>query len=268
MRSLWTAASGMRGQQLNVDTISNNISNVNTTSFKKDRLEFKTLLYQTLEQATLDESNIGKPVNLQVGLGVKPVATSKILTSGNLQKTENSTYVAIEGDGYFMIKTGEDETSFTRDGSFKITTADGNNFLTTSDGYYVLDTNGEPIGIPMTVPTKDLVISPEGNITYTVEGGVEDTGIVLGVVQFSNPQGLLSLGGNLYQNTASSGEPILEIDGEMTKSNITQGYLEMSNVNIAEEMINLIVAQRAYELNSKAITTSDEMLQQANNLKK
>lgn len=267
MRSLWTAASGMRGQQLNVDTISNNISNVSTTAFKKDRLEFKTLLYQTMEEATLDGANVGKPVNLQVGLGVKPVATSKILNSGNLQRTENPTDVAIEGDGYFMVKTGEEEVSYTRDGTFKISTSGDNNLLTTSDGYYVLDTNGDPVSIPASVPVSDIIIDKGGIISYSLDGEMQDTGIILGVVQFSNPQGLSAIGGSLYTRTPASGEPILEIDGDVVASNISQGYLEMSNVNIAEEMINLIVAQRAYELNSKAITTSDEMLQQANNLK-
>ncbi|MDE6357779.1 MAG: flagellar basal-body rod protein FlgG [Eubacteriales bacterium] len=269
MRSLWTAASGMKGQQLNVDTIANNISNVNTTGYKKERLEFKTLLYQTMERASLDEADTGKPVNLQVGLGVKPIATSRMFTTGNLQRTENNLDFAIEGEGFFTIQTGEEEVSYTRDGSFKISTNDGENTLVTSEGYYVLDTNGDPIVFPSEVPIKDVSISSNGSITYLIDGETEDTGIQIGLVQFSNPQGLEAIGGNLYTVTTASGEPILEADGEVSNpSSIAQGYLEMSNVNIAEEMVNLIVAQRAYELNSKAITTSDEMLQQANNLKK
>lgn len=269
MRSLWTAASGMKGQQLNVDTISNNISNVNTTAYKKERLEFQSLLYQTMERASLDEADTGKPVNLQVGLGVKPVSTSRLFSTGNLQRTENNLDFAIEGDGFFMIQTGEDEVSYTKDGSFKLSPNGDTNNLVTAEGYYVLDTNGEPITLPANVPVKDISVNAKGNITYLLNGQVQELGITLGLVQFSNPQGLEAIGGNLYTKTPASGEPLLEADGDVSNlSNITQGYLELSNVNIAEEMVNLIVAQRAYELNSKAITTSDEMLQQANNLKK
>lgn len=268
MRSLWTAASGMNAQQLNVDTISNNISNVNTTAYKKERLEFKSLLYQTMERASLDDSDTGKPVNLQVGLGVKPIATSRMFTQGNMEMTENKTDLAIEGQGFFMIQTGEDEVSYTRDGNFKVSIADGENVLVTSEGYYVLSTDGEYITIPQEVAIKDIVISSSGALSYTLNGEQEDSGLTIGVVQFANPQGLEAIGGNLYAQTLASGEPILEADGEVNGSKIAQGYRELSNVNIAEEMVNLIVAQRAYELNSKAITTSDEMLQQANNLKK
>lgn len=269
MRSLWTAASGMKGQQLNVDTISNNISNVNTTSYKRERAEFKSLLYQTMERASLDDSDTGQPVNLQVGLGVKPIATSKMFTTGNLQKTEVNTDLAIEGQGFFMIKTGDDEVSYTRDGSFKISVGEGENFLVTSEGYYVLDTNGDPISIPNTVAVSNIAIGEDGKITYkSLDGTIEDLGVNIGLVQFPNPQGLESIGGNLYSTTSASGEAIAEGDGEVNRSKLAQGFLEMSNVNIADEMVNLIVAQRAYELNSKAITTSDEMLQQANNLKR
>lgn len=269
MRSLWTAASGMKGQQLNVDTISNNISNVNTTGFKKERLEFKSLLYQTMERASLDEADTGKPVNLQVGLGVKPIATSRMFTTGNLQRTENDLDFAIEGNGFFAIQTGEDEISYTRDGSFKISTENGENTLVTSEGYFVLDNNGDRITFPATVPIKDMIIEQNGAIKYKVGNEIQDTGNFIAMYQFSNPQGLEAIGGNLYSITTASGEPISELDGEVSqKSKLSQGFLEMSNVNIAEEMVNLIVAQRAYELNSKAITTSDEMLQQANNLKK
>ena len=268
MRSLWTAASGMSAQQLNVDTISNNISNVDTNSFKKERLEFKSLLYQTMDRASLDRADTGKPVNLQVGLGVKPIATSRMFFQGNLEKTEINTDLAIEGEGFFMVQTGEDEISYTRDGSFKISVGDGQNNLVTSEGYYVLNSDGEPITLPENLAVKDIIISSNGAIRYMQNGVEQDTGTTIGIVQFANPQGLEAIGGNLYTTTPASGEAILEADIENNKSKISQGYLELSNVNIAEEMVNLIVAQRAYELNSKAITTSDEMLQQANNLKK
>lgn len=268
MRSLWTAASGMSAQQLNVDTISNNIANVDTTAHKKERAEFKSLLYQTMERATLDDSYNGKPVNLQVGLGVKPVATSRNFSQGSLENTEVKTDLAINGQGFFMVKTGEDEVSYTRDGSFKISVGDGENSLVTAEGYYVLSSDGEPITFPSTVPSKDIIISESGDVSYTLNGQQQDLGVKIGVVQFANPQGLEGIGGNFYTSTSASGEPVLEADGEVKRSNICQGFLETSNVNIAEEMVNLIVAQRAYELNSKAITTSDEMLQQANNLKR
>lgn len=268
MRSLWTAASGMGAQQLNVDTISNNISNVDTSAYKKERLEFKSLLYQTMERASLDDADTGKPVNLQVGLGVRPIATSRIFSQGNVERTEVNTDLAIEGQGFFMVRTGEDEVSYTRDGSFKISLGDGENNLVTSEGYYVLNSDGEPVSIPENVPVKDIIISDNGSIRYMQNGEEQDTGVTIGVVQFANPQGLEAIGGNLYTTTAASGDAILEADGEVPKSKISQGFLELSNVNIAEEMVNLIVAQRAYELNSKSITTSDEMLQLANNLKK
>lgn len=268
MRSLWTAASGMTSQQFNVDNISNNISNVNTTSFKKERAEFKSLLYQTMERASLDGADTGKPVNLQVGLGVRPIATNRMFTQGSVEKTENKTDLAIQGQGFFMVRTGENEVSYTRDGSFKLSVGDGENNLVTSEGYYVLNSDGEPITIPSNVPLQDVTISENGAISYRQNGEIQNTGINIGIVQFSNPQGLEAIGGNLYSVTSASGEPIAEADAEFPKSKILQGFLELSNVNIAEEMVNLIVAQRAYELNSKAITTSDEMLQQANNLKK
>lgn len=267
MRSLWTAAAGMTTQQLSVDTISNNIANVNTTGYKKERTEFQTLLYQTMERASLDAADTGKPVNLQVGLGVKPVAMTKNFTTGSLQETGNLMDLAIQGDGFFSIQSGEEEITYTRDGSFKLSPYEGESYLVTSAGYFVLDTEGEPVIIPEGVPVQDISIASNGVITCKIDGELEDIGYRIGMVQFTNPQGLVALGGNLFSSTAASGEAIYEAEGVGAESALVQGYLEMSNVNIAEEMVNLIVAQRAYELNSKAITTADSMLQQAVSLK-
>lgn len=268
MRSLWTAASGMTAQQLNVDNIANNIANVNTTAYKKERVEFKSLLYQTIDRASLDASDNGEPVNLQVGLGVRPVAISRSFGTGSLELTENKLDFAINGNGFFMVRTGEDEVAFTRDGSFKISVGDDGNTLVTSEGYQVLNSEGEEITIPSEVSLNDIQVASDGTISYILDGETETLDGTIGLYQFANPQGLEAIGGNLYLATVASGEAINEADGDINNtSSIIQGYLEMSNVNIAEEMVNLIVAQRAYELNSKAITTSDAMLQQANNLK-
>ena len=270
MRSLWTAASGMTSQQANVDTISNNLANVNTTSYKKERMEFKSLLYQTMQRADMDPQNqTGRPVNLQVGLGVRTIATSRIFDQGNLEVTGHPIDFAIEGNGYFAIQRGE-EVFYTRDGSFKASVGEDGIMLVTSEGYPVLSTDGEPIIIPFDVSLESLSVSREGVFEYVDAAGVaNDLDVQFNVVQFSNPQGLEAVGSNLFGITPASGEPLLESEGEVTKpSGIIQGYLEMSNVQVAEEMVKLIVAQRAYEMNSKAIQASDDMLQQANNLKR
>lgn len=272
MRSLWTGASGMIAQQTNVDTISNNLANVNTTAYKKERLEFKSLLYQTMQRADLDPANQTgtRPVNLQVGLGVRPIATARFFDVGNMEITDNKLDFAIQGSGFFSVRTGEDTSAYTRDGCFKISYTDEGKFLVTSDGYAVLDANGDTIIFPPELMLSDLSIDYLGNFFYTnAEGTREDLGFQLDVVQFSNVQGLEAIGSNLFVETVASGAPMHEADGDVTHlSTIQQGMREMSNVLVAEEMVKLIVAQRAYELNSKVITTSDDMLQQANNLKR
>ncbi len=272
MRSLWTAASGMTTQQMNVDTISNNLANVNTFGYKKERLEFKTLLYDTLQRASLDPANqTGRPVNLQVGHGVRPVATARTFTRGNTQKTENQLDFAVNGDGFFVIQQDDETVAYTKDGSFKMNVTDDGGFtIVTSEGFQVLGIDDEPITIPNGVSVADLYVSPLGEIGYTnTDREFIDLGIRFDLVQFTNPQGLEAIGKNLFAATVTSGEPIRESDGDIVRiSNITQGEIELSNVSVAEEMVNLIVAQRAYELNSKAIQTSDDMLSLANNLKR
>lgn len=269
MRSLWTAASGMTAQQLNVDTIANNLSNVNTTGYKKERMEFKSLFYQTLERASLDEGASGLPVNLQVGLGVRPIVSTRIFTQGGLERTENTFDFAIQGDGFFVIQRGEDEVTYTRDGSFKLSNQDGEYRLVTSDGYPVLSVDGEGIAFPSNIAVASITIDQEGYFTYSQDGEIQELDAQLDIVQFPNAQGLEAIGENLFVTTPASGEPIQESSGDLDKiSAIAQGVLEKANVEVAEEMVKLIVAQRAYELNSKSITTSDEMLQTANNLKR
>lgn len=274
MRSLWTAASGMTSQQLNVDTISNNIANVNTTGFKRDRMEFKTLLYQTMERASLDDADTGKPVNLQVGLGVRPIASAKMFTVGNLESTQNNLDFAIEGKGFFTIdrsnpELGIEDIAYTRDGSFKLSISGDGGTLVTSEGYKVLNADGAPIVFPPNVAVDSIICDSFGSFSYFEDGEYISMDSPMDIVQFPNNQGLEASGGNFFLQTPASGEPIQESSGDTgAVSKIVQNYLERSNVNIAEEMVGLIVAQRAYELNSKAITTSDEMLQQANNLKK
>ena len=272
MRSLWTAASGMISQQQNVDNIANNLANVNTTGYKKERMEFKTLLYETMKRADLDPANrTGRPVNLQVGHGVRPVSVSRMFTMGNLQRTDNPQDLAIEGRGFFAIRMNMDEIRYTKDGTFKLSPVAEGNMLVTSEGYAVLSSDGEEIVFPYDVIMSFVSIDEGGNFYYTPANGGEtmDLGFQLLLVQFPNEQGLEAMGNNLFMETVASGAPLSEPDGEVVRpSRIMQGVLEMSNVQAAEEMVNLIVAQRAYDLNSKAITTSDDMLQTANNLKR
>ena len=277
MRSLWTAASGMSAQQQSVDTISNNISNVNTTGYKKERIEFKSLLYDTMRRADLDAQNqAGRPANLQVGTGVRTVATARVFSGGSLERTDYNFDFAIEGSGFFTIDKGvrEDGTpdiAYTRDGSFKLGVSEDGGFnLVTSEGYRVLDIDNEPIYIPPEVNASVVSVTEQGNFTALDENNeMFDLGIRFNIIQFANVQGLEAIGSNLFSATPASGPALRESDGEVPRpSTIIQNFLEMSNVQIAEEMVNFIVAQRAYELNSKAITTSDEMLQTANNLKR
>jgi flagellar basal-body rod protein FlgG len=271
MRSLWTGASGMIAQQTNVDVIGNNLANVNTTGFKRERLEFKSLLYQMMARADLDPVNeMGtRPVNLQVGLGVRTIATSRMFTPGNFEVTDTPLDFAIEGHGFFVVETPNGR-AFTKDGNFKIATTGQESWLVTSDGFIILDTNGEEIRIPVDVQIHDVSVDFFGRFFYSRDGEMHELGHQLDIVQFANNQGLEAVGANLFIQTVASGEPMQEsIAGDVgTVSRVLQGVREMSNVQIAREMVDLIVAQRAYEINSRVITTSDEMLQTANQLKR
>ncbi|MFW6138399.1 MAG: flagellar basal-body rod protein FlgG [Spirochaetota bacterium] len=263
MRSLWTAASGMVGQQFNIDTISHNLSNVNTNGYKKTRADFEDLLYQTLRSAGTPASRETiYPTGIQVGHGVRPAATQKMYTQGSLQNTGNKLDLAIDGEGFFRVQLYDGSFAYSRDGSFKI---DSNGQIVTSDGYKL---NPE-IVMPEGFKFSDITVSQDGLVTVKVAGN--DTPIEVGRVllyRFVNPAGLKNIGENLVKTTAASGEPVEGRPGFTGMGQLQQGFLEMSNVQVVEEMVNMIVAQRAYELNSKAITTSDSMLATANALKR
>ncbi len=268
MRSLWTAASGMKTQQATVDSISNNLSNVNTKGFKKERLEFKSLLYETMREAGKIE-NGGMPVNLQVGHGVKTVASVKSFTQGTFERTEGPLDFAIEGDGFFVVMDAYGNPTYTRDGAFKMSLFEGSLVLSTVDGRLVLDADGETMKFDGGTTADKLSVDEKGNFTTLENGSKVDLGIQLQIVKFQNTQGLKSLGGAMFEETVASGEPMLESESDdKDGSLIIQGGLEGSNVQAVEEMVKLIVAQRAYELSSKAIQTSDEMLARANELKR
>lgn len=269
MRALYTAASGMTSQQMNVDVIANNLANVNTTAFKKENLEFQTMLYQKIAGANIDENGAGKPVGIQVGLGVKPVAIASNFSQGSMQTTENALDFAIEGNGFFAVRNINESELYTKNGAAKISVTEDGLMLVTSGGEPFLDVNDEPILIDNEFDLSRVSVNPDGTFWYTdLEGVSEPMDIQFKIVQFDNPQGLEKMSGTLYQTTSASGQPRIEAEDDALKqSAVRQKTLEMSNVQVVEEMVKLISAQRAYDLSSKAITTSDQMLQQANNLK-
>lgn len=280
LRSLWTGASGMIAQQTNVDTISNNLANVNTVGYKKETVEFRSLLYQKLQTETTDNNGDPKPVIGQVGSGVRTGAITSRFTQGNLTQTDEPFDLAIDGEGFFAVQTPNGETAYTRNGSLLFAIASDGLALTNSEGYPLLDTTGTPIVLPGTTDVSKLSIDVDGKVieaveeAYTAVDGTTKyntehvTRAQLGIVQFNNPSGLLKVSGSMYQESPASGEPRMEVEDEVLKrSAIRSGYLEASNVQTVDEIVNLIVAQRAYEMNSKVITASDQMLQQANNLR-
>ena len=263
MRSLWTAASGMTGQQFNIDTISNNLANVNTTGFKQMRADFEDLLYQTerLPGTPATEATV-VPTGVQVGHGVKPAATQKIFTQGALQATGNPADMAVEGEGFFRVVQYDGTYGFSRDGSFKI---DSNGQLVTSGGYKL----SPEIILPEGFVNESLTISQDGRVTVKVAGSDDPIEVgQLEIYRFVNPAGLQSIGENLLKITNASGDAIPGRPGFDGMGKVLQKFLEMSNVSVVREMVNMIVAQRAYELNSRAIQTSDSMLATATSLKR
>lgn len=273
VRSLWSAASGMKAQQTSVDVIANNIANVNTTGYKSQVAQFKTLLYQTLREEATTANGDPKPTSAQVGLGTRIASINSSFKTGAFLASENTNALAIAGDGFFGV-TANGETLYTRAGDFNWSlTAGGQRILTTNEGFPVQDTTGAQITLPNGVSADAVTYGDHGEIGYRdAEGNQVLTGQIVGLWQFNNRTGLEKVGNTMFRETMASGEPIPEGGaggaGGLTPSTIVSGYLEGSNVNVADEMVNLIVAQRAYELNSKAITTSDSMLDTANQLKR
>lgn len=261
MRSLWSAASGMTAQQFSIDTIANNLANVNTTGFKKSRVDFQDLLYQSVRYAgTPVSAGAQIPTGIQLGHGVRPVATQKMFSQGTFMQTNNPLDVVIEGDGFFQVLLPDGTIAYTRDGAFK---KDGDGRIVTSDGY--------PLEPEILIPEDAVSINIGSDGTVSVlQAGSDQPEFVenIELVRFINPAGLRSRGGNLFTATVASGEPSVGTPGLYGFGSLAQGYLEMSNVQVVEEMVNMIVAQRAYETNSKAIQASDDMLQTANNLRR
>ena len=262
-RALRTAASGMFAQQYNIEVISNNIANMNTTAFKKNKAEFSDLMYQEVPTNSISSTGgVQSQTNesrIQIGNGVQPVSTQKLFQQGDIQPTYNQFDLAINGEGFFQISKPDGTFAYTRDGSFKVN-ADGQ--LVTSLGYAI-----EP-EIQLSEDTVSLTISRDGNIEITEAGGQSYTHGDIQLIRFMNPGGLKALGDNLFEETDASGVPIFGTGGENGFGEIHQGYLESSNVDIVDEMISMIAAQRAYEINSKTVKTVEEMMTMANNLKR
>ena len=262
MRALWSAASGMKGQQTNMDVISNNIANVNTYGGKKVRAEFQDLVYQTIRDAGAQSGADSQyPTGMQIGLGTRVAATNRVFTQGSLQTTDNPTDIGIQGEGFFRITLPDGTIGYTRDGSFKL---DSQRRMVTTDGYPLAD----DITIDQNAPSDSIVIAGDGQVSCTPAGGTQQNVGQITLARFVNPAGLTAIGKNLFIVSEASGEAIESNPGEEGAGTLTQGTLEMSNVQIVEEMVNMIISQRAYESNSKAVTTSDSMLEIANGLKR
>lgn len=261
MRSLNIAATGMLAQQLNVEVISNNIANLNTTAYQRRRAEFQDLLYQNQRRVGSASSDGGTivPVGVQIGLGVKTAAVYRITEQGNLSLTENNLDMAISGRGYFQIQRPNGTNSYTRSGAFQLSNTGQ---IVTADGYLV-----QP-GIVVPEDAREISINPNGQVSVTLNQ--QDEPIILGQLQlaiFANEGGLIATGDNLFNDTVASGPPILGVPDQEGFGAITQGFLETSNVNVVEEISQLITAQRAYEMNSKIIETSDQMMAAVSNIR-
>ena len=261
MRSLDIAGTGMQAQQTNVEVISNNIANMTTTGFKRRRAEFQDLMYQNLRRVGSSSSESGSvlPSGAQVGLGVKTAAIYRINEQGNLQQTSNSLDLAVQGNGYFQVTLPSGETAFTRDGTFGLA-ADGT--IVTADGYAV-----QP-GLQIPSGATSVTVNTSGQVQVTLAGQTAPQTIgQLQIAAFPNEVGLDATGENLFLQTAASGAPVTGNPSSAGFGSVMQGFIETSNVNVVTEIINLITAQRAYEMNSRVITTSNDMLSTLTNLR-
>ena len=274
VRALWAGATGMIAQQNNVDTIANNIANVNTIGYKTEVNEFKSLLYQTLQTRTTSANGEEKPVGAQVGLGVRNAAITSQFTQGAFLASENDAALAINGDGFFAVRGEDQQIYYTRNGNFNWALGPNNTLaLTNSEGLLVLNTAGNPITVPDNNEyyTNRIKIDSDGQLWYPdADNNLQRiAGMQVGTWQFQNPAGLEKQGDSLFAVTAASGPAINEATAPgIKRSEVRQGYIENSNVQVADEMVNLIIAQRAYEMNSKVIQASDTMMQQANDLRR
>ncbi len=261
LRSLYSATSGMLAQQTHIDTTSNNIANVNTTGFKKSRADFNDLFYQAMQYAGTNTSNTTlSPDGMEVGLGVRPSAITKMFSQGSPKETENNLDVAITGKGFFQVQLPDGTTAYTRSGNFKL---DEQGNLVTIEGYLLIPQ------ITLPEDTTQVNIGVDGTVSVTQ--GLQTTSNVIGQItlaNFVNPAGLHSMGDNLFSITNASGEAIVGNPDSQGLGKLRQGFLELSNVRLVEEMTDLITAQRAYEANSKSIQTADAMLQTVNSLKR
>ncbi|MCR5849007.1 MAG: flagellar hook-basal body protein [Lachnospiraceae bacterium] len=271
VRSLWTAATGMIAQQNNVDTIANNLANVNTIGYKTEVAEFKSLLYQDIQAKTTSGNGATKPVGAQVGLGVRNSSVTSRFSQGSFYESTNELSFAVSGDGFFSVKGQDGGTYYTRNGDFHLATYANNRLaLTNSDGDMVLDSSGKEIILDSNIISSNIIVTADGELCYPDENNnPKSLGYTIGLWQFNNPSGLEKVGGTSFAATGASGPAMNEATTNgLVKSKMRQGYLEGSNVQVADEMVNLIVAQRAYELNSKAIQATDEMMGQANSLRR
>lgn len=253
IRSLWVARTGLDAQQTQLDVISNNLANVSTNGFKRARAVFEDLLYQNMRQAGAQSSQQTQvPAGMELGTGVRPVSTARVFTQGNLEHTEGALDIAVQGNGFFQVQLPDGTTGYTRDGSFL---KDNQGQIVTSQGY--------PLQPAITIPADalSLAVSSDGIVTVTQPGNVAPTEIgSIQLATFINPNGLQSIGQNLFLETAASGAPTPNTPGTNGAGSVMQGYVETSNVNVAEELVTMIMTQRAYELNSKVVSTSDAML--------
>ena len=265
VRSLWTGASGMIGQQANLDVITNNLSNVNTHGYKKQRADFEDLIYQTVKTAgTPATEDTVVPVGIQMGHGVKLADTQRVFSQGSLQQTEVPTDIAITGDGFFRIQMYDGSWAYTRNGNFKV---DSDGRMVTSNGYWLLP----DIVMPENFLPEYINVTQDGRVSVRVPYGDEIVDVDVGRIElyrFPNPVGLTAVGENLFKVSQASGDAIAGIPGYEGMGTLRHKFLEMSNVQVVQEMVNMIIVQRAYEFNSRAIQTSDNMLGTATTLKR